>query len=138
MLVHFPIVFWSCALVADVVSIFLPESIAAVIAFGSLALGCITGLLAMIAGIVDFLGVPRDSPARDVSITHLMAMCSAWLVFLVALALHGYPPTTPVPPAALIASAAGFLAMAYGAWLGGKLVYEHGVGAKKGGDTRAT
>jgi len=138
MLVHFPIVFWSCTLVADVVSIFLPESIAAAIAFGSLALGCITGLLAMIAGIVDFLGVSRDSPARDVSITHLMAMCSAWLVFLVALALHGYPPTTPVPPAALIASAAGFLAMAYGAWLGGKLVYEHGVGAKKGGDTRAT
>jgi uncharacterized membrane protein len=82
--------------------------------------------------------VPRDSPARDVSITHLMAMCSAWLVFLVALTLHGYPPTTPVSPAALIASAAGFLAMAYGAWLGGKLVYEHGVGAKEGGDTRAT
>jgi len=140
-LVHFPIVFWSCAVVADVASFHRPESFApglvAGVAFGALALGCISGLLAMIAGIVDFLDVPRDSPARDLSITHLMAMCSAWLVFLVALALHGYPPSTPVTLAALIASVAGFLAMAYGAWLGGKLVYEHAVGMKKSGDTRS-
>jgi len=141
MLVHFPIAFWSCAVVADVASFCRPEPFApglvAGIAFGALALGCISGLLAMIAGIVDFLDVPRDSPARDVSVTHLMAMSSAWLVFLVALALHGYPPTAPVTLAALIVSVAGFLAMAYGAWLGGKLVYEHAVGINKGGDTRS-
>lgn len=131
MLVHFPIVFWSCTVAADVASLFLPKSFAAEIAFGALALGCVTGLLAMVAGIFDFLEVSRDSPARDVSVTHLMAMCSAWLVFLVALALHGYPPKTPVPRAALIASVAGFLAMAYGAWLGGKLVYELGVGQER-------
>ena len=130
MLVHFPIAFWSCGVVADVVSSFSPASLAATIAFGSLALGCFTGLLAMIAGIADFLDVARDTPARDVSITHLVAMCSAWLVFGVALALHGYPPKTPVPLAALITSAAGFMAMAYGGWLGGKLVYEHGVGTR--------
>jgi len=93
MLVHFPIVFWSCALVADVVSLTI-----------------------------------HASPARDVSVSHLMAMCSAWLIYLVALALHGYPPKTPVPLAALIASAAGFLTMAYGAWLGGRLVYLYRVG----------
>jgi uncharacterized membrane protein len=61
-----------------------------------------------------------------------MAMCGAWLVVLVALALRGFPPTTPVAIAALIASAAGFLVMAYGAWLGGKLVYEFGVGTTAG------
>jgi uncharacterized membrane protein len=131
MLVHFPIVFWSCTVVADVVSLVLPGSFAAEIAFGALALGCITGLLAMIAGIVDFLDVPRESPARDVSVTHLIAMCSAWLVFLVALALHGFPPQTPVPLAGVIASVAGFLSMGYGAWLGGRLVYEHGVGQER-------
>jgi len=128
MLVHFPIVFWSCAPVADVVSVITRAPFAAELAFGALTLGCITGLLAMVAGIVDFLDVPRESPAREVSVSHLTAMCSAWLVFLVALALHGYPPTTPVPLAALIASAAGFLAMVYGAWLGGRLVYQYRVG----------
>jgi uncharacterized membrane protein len=85
----------------------------------------------MIAGVVDFVGMQKDSPARDPAVSHLMAMCGAWLIFLVALALRGFPPTTPVSTAALIASAAGFLAMAYGAWLGGKLVYEFGVGVKK-------
>ena len=129
MLVHFPIVFWSCAVAADVVGQFTQPSLASGVALGALALGCASGLLAMIAGVLDFLDVPQDSPARGPAITHLMTMCSAWLIFLVALALHGYPPTTPVPIAALIASAAGFLAMAYGAWLGGKLVYEFGVGS---------
>lgn len=128
MLVHFPIVFWSCALLADVVSVITQVPLAADLAFGALALGCITGLCAMVAGIVDFLDVPRESPARDVAISHLMAMCSAWLIFLVALALHGYPPKTPVSLAGLFASAAGFLAMAYGGWRGGQLVYQYRVG----------
>jgi uncharacterized membrane protein len=129
MLVHFPVVFWSCAIAADVVGQFAYVSVAADLATGTLALGCASGLLALIAGVIDFLDVPKESPARDTAVSHLMAMCSAWLIFLVALALHGYPPKTPVPIAALIASAAGFLVMAYGAWLGGKLVYEFGIGA---------
>jgi uncharacterized membrane protein len=128
MLVHFPIVFWSCAVAADAVGQFTQPTLAAEVAFGTLALGCLSGLLAMIAGVLDFVDMAQDSPARGPAVTHLMAMCSAWLIFLVALALHGYPPTTPVPVAALFASAAGFLTMAYGAWLGGKLVYEFGVG----------
>ena len=128
MLVHFPIVFWSCTLVADLASRVTHAPLAAEIAMGALSLGCISGLLAMVAGIVDFLDVPRDSPAREVAISHVMAMCSAWLIFGVSLALHGYPPKTPVSLAALIVSAAGLLAMAYGAWLGGKLVYQFRVG----------
>jgi uncharacterized membrane protein len=132
MLVHFPIVFWTCALAADVVGRFSYAHLSAAVAFGALALGCVSGLLAMIAGMIDFVDIPKDSPARDPAITHLMAMGSAWLIFLVALALRGYPPTTPVSAASLIASATGFIAMAYGAWLGGKLVYEFGVGATPG------
>jgi len=129
MLVHFPIVFWTCAVAADVVGMFTHADLAALVAFATLALGCATGLLAMIAGVLDFIDMPKELPARDAAVMHLMAMCSAWLIFLVALALRGYPPTTPVSLAALIASAAGLLAMTYGARLGGKLVYEFGVGA---------
>jgi uncharacterized membrane protein len=131
MLVHFPIVFWSCAVAADVVGRFSHAELASGVAFAMLALGCAAGLLAMIAGVVDFIDMPKDSPARDAAVLHLMAMCSAWLIFLVALALRGYPPTTPVSLAALMASAAGLLAMVYGAWLGGKLVYEFGVGLRR-------
>jgi uncharacterized membrane protein len=130
MLVHFPIVFWTSAFTADVIGVITHASLAADVGFATLALGCVSGLLAMIAGIIDFMDVPKDSPARDVAVTHLMAMCSAWLIFLVALALRGYPPKTLVSSAALIASAAGFLTLLYGARLGGKLVYEFGVGAK--------
>jgi uncharacterized membrane protein len=130
MLVHFPIVFWSCAVAADVVGLFTHAALAAELGFGTLALGFVTGLLAMIAGVLDFMDLSKDSPARDTAVMHLIVMCSAWLIFLVALALRGFPPNAPVPTAALIASATGFLAMVYGAWQGGRLVYEFGVGAK--------
>jgi len=117
---------------ADVAAMFIHSELAAGVAFGALALGCVSGLLAAIAGVIDFVDLPKESPARDAAVSHLMAMCSAWLIFLAALALHGYPPKTPVSLAALIASAAGFLTMACGAWLGGKLVYEFGVGVTPG------
>jgi uncharacterized membrane protein len=130
MLVHFPIVFWSCALAADVVGMFAHAPLAAGLALGTLALGGASGLLAMIVGVIDFIDIPQGSPARDAAVMHLMAMCSAWLIFLLALALRGYPPKVPVPIAALLTTVLGFFTMAYGARLGGKLVYEFGVGTR--------
>lgn len=127
MLVHFPIVFWTCAPVAEVASLITRAPLAAELASGSIALGCVSGLLAMIAGMFDFIELPQDSPARDAAALHFMAMCGAWLLFLVALALHGYPPR-PAGIAVLLVSGAGFLTMVYGARLGGKLVFELGVG----------
>lgn len=132
MLVHFPIVFWSCALVADVGSLFTHAELAAELAVGTLALGAASGLLAMITGVLDFTALAKESPARDAAVMHLMTMCSAWVILLFALALHGYPPAVPVSIAALLATAAGFLIMAFGGWLGGRLVYEFGVGTTSG------
>jgi uncharacterized membrane protein len=130
MLVHFPIVFWSCALAADVAGVAAHAPHAAELASATLALGGASGLLAMIAGILDFVGLAKDSPARDPAVAHLMAMCGAWLIFLMALALHGYPPAPVVSIVALITTLVGFVTMAIGGWLGGKLVYEFGVGRK--------
>ena len=132
MLVHFPIVFWSCALAADVADMLMQVTLAPEVASGTLALGCGFGLLAMITGVLDFTDLPKDSPARDSAVTHLMAMSSAWLIFLLALALHGFPPKVPVSISAQSATADGFLIMAFGGWLGGKLVYQFGVGTTSG------
>jgi uncharacterized membrane protein len=132
MLVHFPIVFWSCALAADVADLFTEGTVAPEVTAATLALGCASGLLAMITGVVDFTELPKDSPARDSAVTHLMTMCTAWLIFLFALALHGIPPKVPVSIAAQAATAVGFAIMAFGGWLGGKLVYVFGVGTTSG------
>ncbi|HEV7606711.1 MAG TPA: DUF2231 domain-containing protein [Steroidobacteraceae bacterium] len=131
MLVHFPIAFWTSAFGADICGLFFNALPFAALAFGASALGCLLGLIAMLAGIVDFTALPEDSPARDTAVTHMMLMCGAWLLFLVGLALRGYPPTDPAPLGAIIVSALGFAIMAAGGWLGGRLVYEFGVGRKR-------
>jgi uncharacterized membrane protein len=129
MLVHCPIVFWTCAAAADVIGFTTGGALAAKVAFDTLALGCAAGFLTMIAGFIDFADLPKDSPARDTAVTHVMTTCGAWLVFLLALALHGFPPKAPVSIAALLATGTGFLTMVFGAWQGGRLVYEFGIGS---------
>jgi uncharacterized membrane protein len=57
-----------------------------------------------------------------------MAMCSAWLIFLLALALHGSPSMPEISILALVTTVVAFGVMAFGGWLGGKLVYKFGVG----------
>jgi uncharacterized membrane protein len=131
MLVHFPIAFWTSAFGADLGGLFFNGLPLAVLAFGASALGCLLGLVAMIAGILDFAALPNDSPARDTAVTHMLLMCVAWLLFLVGLALRGYPPAEPAPLGALIVTALGFGVMAAGGWLGGRLVYEFGVGRRR-------
>jgi uncharacterized membrane protein len=130
MLVHFPIVFWTCAVGADVGGLLSNALPFSDLAFGALALGCLGGLLALITGVLDFADLPKDSPGRDTAVSHLITMCSAWLLFLVALAMRGYPPQSPTPLAAVVITAAGFAVMVVGAWMGGRLVYEHGIGQK--------
>jgi uncharacterized membrane protein len=130
MLVHFPIALWTCALGADIAGLFIGGATPAELAFGAAALGCLSGLLAMLAGILDFAQLPKESPARDTAVSHMMIMCVAWLSFLAGLALRGYPPHAPAPVSAVILSGIGFAVMAAGAWTGGRLVYEYGVGQK--------
>ncbi|MEO8016850.1 MAG: DUF2231 domain-containing protein [Pseudomonadota bacterium] len=130
MLVHFPIALWTCALGADVAGMFVSGVAPAGIAYGASALGCLSGFIAMLAGILDFAKLAKGSPARDTAVSHMMVMGAAWLIFLSGLALRGYPPPSPAPVAAFVLTAIGFAVMAAGAWMGGRLVYEFGVGRK--------
>ena len=128
MVVHFPVALWSVAVAADVGGWIWRDPVFWTLSFYSQALGDLGGAAAILTGWLEFTTILRASPAQDAAAGHMVVMGSAWLAFLVSLALRSYPPRAPstIWPTAI--AIIGWLAMAVGAWLGGKLVYHFGVG----------
>lgn len=127
-LVHFPIACWSLATLADFASLHFGET--AWRPAGQLLIaGTLLAIPALLAGFYELARVADDSPAlRDVY-AHMGAMSGALLLYAASLLLRlDHISLTAPGPAALACSALGFFALAVGGWLGGKLVYGHGLG----------
>lgn len=154
--VHFPIVCWTFAVIADFSSLFFGElmwhwstgqvSIAqtpigkipidqipidqistGLIAIGLLSLGCVTALVAMLAGLLELARVP-EAAMRDTYL-HMSAMLLAFILFTTRLLLGLDAELTQAPEVlVLVLDFSGFTLLLVGGWLGGKLVYGHGVG----------
>jgi uncharacterized membrane protein len=93
--------------------------------------GLVASAPAFLTGMIDLPGVPGR--ALGLAIAHLMTMATIVLVSLISiLALHGHAslPGAAHPTAALVVDAIAAVALAVGGWLGGQLVYGHGVGVK--------
>lgn len=133
MLVHFPVALWTLSVAADAGGFITAEGIWWRASFACQALGLLAALPAMVAGAADFSSLPRGHPGLDTAVAHLAAMGTAWLLFLSSVVLRGLPDGNAPTLFAVIAALAGFLAMAVGGWLGGRLVYHFGVGVDREG-----
>lgn len=125
--VHFPVACWSLATASDFASLWLGET-AWQWSAGLLTVGCGMAVLALIAGLIELVRVPEGDALRDTYL-HMAAMLTAFALFTARLLLR-QEGLQPLPPdgVALVLDAVGFTAMAVGGWLGGRLVYGHGVG----------
>ena len=126
-IVHFPIACWSLAVAADFAGQWYSET-AWQWSGGLLAVGCAMALLALVAGLVELPRVPEGAALRD-TWRHMGFMLAAFGCFAARLLLR-LEHLQPLPPDALslLLDAVGFLALAVGGWLGGRLVYGHGIG----------
>ena len=131
MLVHFPVAFWTVAAVAYIAAAAGVEGAAAAAKFSNGA-GLIMALLAMTAGLMELRLIDSRSAAMRVATSHMMAMAAAWVCFMLALVMTISSGASLDKQIAQLASAAaasvGFLLMSAGGWLGGRLVYELGIG----------
>lgn len=128
MLVHFPVALWTLSVATDAGGLITGGEVWWSASFACQALGLLAAVPAMAAGAIDFASLPRGHPGLDTAVAHLSAMGVAWLSFLASVVLRGLPGTDAPPLVAVIAGFAGFLAMAAGGWLGGRLVYHFRVG----------
>jgi uncharacterized membrane protein len=129
MLVHFPIAFWALATTSDAIAL-VSALETGPFAWRLHALGTAAALPAMIAGFVDFASLDQDAEADGQY--HLILMGLAWVIYLGALLTRfdGLTPRAETGGLSFALSIAGFLAMAIGAWFGGRLVYHHGAGSR--------
>lgn len=132
-LVHFPVAGWSLATIADIASLWLGEPawrFAAVL----MAVGCLAALAAMAAGLWEFAKLRDGNPALPVANRHMLCALAAFCAYATSLLLRWsngelHAPGMP----ALAASIVGFALLGATGWLGGQLVYAHGVGVSREG-----
>ncbi|ABA58519.1 DUF2231 domain-containing protein [Nitrosococcus oceani] len=127
MLVHFPIVAWTTALLADGVFLITGQPSAWIVAYWALAAGALTGLAAMVPGWVDFLLLDRTHTALPAVQRHMLYMSTAWGIFLLDLLVRTRVPPETMPVWLAGLSLAGFVLLAIGSHRGARLVYYHGV-----------
>jgi uncharacterized membrane protein len=120
---------WSLAVAADFASLWLGER-AWQWSGGLLAVGCAMALVAATAGLLELARVPEGKALRDTYL-HMSVMLAALILFTLRLLLR-LDHLQPLAPntVSLLLDAAGFAALATGGWLGGKLVYGHGIGRR--------
>jgi uncharacterized membrane protein len=124
MLVQFPIVCFILTLVLDVLYTRGNTDVAEWSNW-LLIIGLVMGALAAVAGLTDFLGDKRIQGADAVK--HMLANVTAVVLEVVNLVLRLNNPDF-IGSTGVYISLVVVLILLYSGWMGGKLVYRHGIG----------
>jgi uncharacterized membrane protein len=127
MLVPLPIAAFIFALVADIAWLRTGRPFWGEASYWLLLSGVITGLIAAIPGIVDYMASER---VRNLPTARLHGALNtlALLLGLINLLLRGGQGATPIFGIGIILSFATVAVLGVSGWLGGELSYRHGVG----------
>jgi uncharacterized membrane protein len=130
MLVPIPIVCFVGALLTDIAYYATAEMMWADFSAWLLVVGVIMGVLAAIAGLVDFLSnrlIRAQAPAWPHLIGNLVVLVLAFFNALI----HTRDAWTSVVPVGLVLSVITVLILPITGWLGWTMLYRHGVGVTR-------
>ena len=126
MLVAVPIGLWVFSLVCDFVFLTgLGDVVWNEVAFYTMAGGIAGALIAAVPGLIDFLSL-EDPKAKKIGATHMTINLGVVAIYAVNLWLrHASPPEARLP---VVLSVVTVLLLVVSGWLGGELIFKHGVG----------
>jgi uncharacterized membrane protein len=124
MLVPLPIGLWIFSLVTDIIYRISGGPTWATVAYYSMAGGIVGALLAALPGFVDLLAL-KASKVKKIAIWHMTINVSALILFTINLYLRSTGTPDRVGP--FILSIVGVLFILVSGWLGGQMVYVHGM-----------
>ena len=136
MLVNFPVGLWITSVVFDIIHLVTGNGYWSGVAFWMIAAGTIGGLLAALAGVTDWTGIPGDTPAKRVGMIHGLGNSIVLLLFVASWLLRLHAPDDP-PIIAYVLSFLGAALVSGTAWLGGELTGHFGVGIEEGANVNA-
>lgn len=128
-LIHFPVGLLLLSLVLDVVGLVRADPVWVRGAFYSLWFGVLTALLAAVPGLVDYLDIRRDHPAKKTATFHMVLNLAAVGLYVVNGLLRWRElerSSAPVLPFVLSLIGIGILGVS--GYLGGHIVYNDGIG----------
>lgn len=128
MLIPIPIVCFIGALVTDIAYALTAEMMYADFSAWLLLVGIVFGVLAAIAGLIDFFGnrlIRQQAPAWP----HLIGNFAVLVLAFFNNLIHTRDAWTSVVPVGLILSVITVIILPVTGWLGWEMVYRHGAGA---------
>lgn len=131
MLIPLPLGVLSVSLVFDLIALALGWTRLHDAAFLMIAAGVISGLIAAVFGLIDFLAIPHGTRARRIGLLHGGGNVVVVVLFAVSWLLRRDDPLRPEALAIVLSAGAAGLAGITG-WLGGELVDRLSVGVDEG------
>jgi uncharacterized membrane protein len=128
MLVVFPIGLWVFSLISDLIFLLGADARWNDVAFYTMAGGLIGALFAAVPGFFDMFSI-SDPKVGKMAWNHMILNLIATAIFALNLYLRtGGEPGAVLP---IFLSVAGIVFIAAGGWLGGEMVYVHGMGVQQ-------
>lgn len=128
MLVVFPIGLFVFSLISDLIYLGNRDPIWIDVAYYTMAGGIIGALAAAVPGLIDVFSID-DAHVRKIGLTHMAINLTVVVLYLVNLWLRSGPGSLTLPTWLSVVSVA---LLAVSGWLGGEMVYVHGVGVGTG------
>lgn len=136
MLIVFPLGLLAMAVIFDIIRLASHNGMWSTVAFYMIAAGVISGLVAAIFGLVDYVGIPSNTRAKAVGTMHGIGNVIVVVLFAISWWLRRGMPDTP-STAALVCSFVGVILALFTGWLGGELVDRLGIGVDAGANPNA-
>jgi uncharacterized membrane protein len=132
-LVHLPTGLWPAALVFDLLSQAGLGNVMVQLSFFCIALGLLAALAAVPAGIFDWSEIKKEKTAWKIGVWHMALNLLAALLFAANLGLRigTFQTGSVVPMPAVVLSAIGVFLVMVSGYLGGQMVYSHGIGVAR-------
>ncbi len=120
----------SIAVLVDILNLVDERQIWKDAAYVFIGLGILAGLIVAIPGLIDWLSIPEDHPAKRVGIVHALSNVTGLGLFTISWFLR-YGADDNWSGTAMVFSLLGLAALVLGGWFGGELVYRHQVGVQE-------
>ena len=133
MLTDIPIGLMGTSLIWDIAGVWRQEPVWWAISFWSIALGLCSAVAAAASGLWDYIAIGQDSPAIKTATNHMLIMLTAVSLYGASLLVRAgpAPPLDSARTATFVLEGLGLALLTVGGWMGGHLVFHHGIGSDR-------